>query len=70
MISKVLTVNCVSNIWLVREVLPNMLKRNRGHIVNISSVAGFVAGTRMADYCASKFASLGFNEAVRHEMFA
>jgi all-trans-retinol dehydrogenase (NAD+) len=68
MITKVLKVNCESNIWLVREVLPSMLSRNRGQIVTISSVAGLIGGPQMSDYYASKFASVGFSEALRCEL--
>lgn len=41
--SKVMVVNCESNFWTVREVLPGMLKRNRGQIVTIASAAGLAA---------------------------
>lgn len=45
-----------------------MMKRNHGHIVNIASSAGLVGVTGLADYCASKFAAVGFDESLRFEM--
>jgi all-trans-retinol dehydrogenase (NAD+) len=45
-----------------------MLKRNSGHIVTISSAAGLIGVRGLADYCASKFAALGFDESLRMEL--
>jgi len=47
-----------------------MLSRDHGHIVTIASVAGLVGVNRMADYCASKFADVGFHESLREELYA
>ena len=49
-------------------LLPNMIKSERGHIINISSVAGLVGINRLSDYCASKSALIGFNDALRAEL--
>ena len=46
-----------------------MVSEQRGHIVNISSVAGLVGANKLTDYCASKFALVGFNAALRTELF-
>ena len=35
-----LDVNCRALVWLTRELLPGMLERRRGHIINIGSIAG------------------------------
>ena len=45
-----------------------MLKRGSGHIVNIASAAGLVGVPRLTDYTASKFAAVGFDEALRLEL--
>ena len=66
--SKTLVVNVESQFWLLKEVLPSMVERNSGHIVNIGSVFGQTGYAGMTDYCASKFASYGFHEALRMEM--
>lgn len=46
---------------VTRAVLPGMRKRRRGHIMNLSSVAGSVGFTSASLYCASKFAVEGFS---------
>lgn len=45
-----------------------MIENNRGHIVTIASMAGFVGVSKLVDYCASKHAALGFDEALRVEL--
>src|SRR5699024_8571434 len=54
--------------WTARAFLPDMLKRNRGHIVTIASAGGLVGISKLADYCASKFAAVGFDESLRAEL--
>lgn len=51
----------------MRAVLPRMLARRRGHIVNIASAAGRVGTPYAAMYSATKFAVVGLTEAVRRE---
>ncbi|XP_071496085.1 epidermal retinol dehydrogenase 2-like [Diadema antillarum] len=67
-IEKVLEVNTMAYIWLIKAFLPDMLKRNQGHVVNIASLAGFVGVNGLADYCASKSAIIGFTEALSYEL--
>ena len=45
-----------------------MIAGKRGHIVTIASSAGLVGVNTLADYCASKFAAVGFNESLGLEM--
>ncbi|KAH3748713.1 epidermal retinol dehydrogenase 2-like [Dreissena polymorpha] len=45
-----------------------MIKRNHGHVVNIASSAGLIGVNGLADYCASKFAAVGFDESLRFEL--
>jgi uncharacterized protein len=56
------TVNCT------KAVLPAMLARRGGTIVNVTSIAGIMGFARMGGYCASKFAVIGFTEALRDEV--
>ena len=51
-----------------RLVLPSMIERKRGHIVNIASIAGKVGSANRAVYCASKFAVVGFTESLAEEV--
>jgi len=51
-----------------RFVLPSMMERKRGHIINIASIAGKVGSANRAIYCASKFGVLGFTESLAEEV--
>lgn len=52
----------------VKAVLPHMLRRDQGHIINIGSMAGKLATAKSAAYAASKHAVLGFTNALRAEL--
>lgn len=65
---KTMDVNCNAHFWTVKSFLPGMLKRNRGHLVSIASAAGLFGVAGLADYCASKFAAVGFDESIRAEL--
>lgn len=45
----------------VQAFLPNMIQQNHGHIVALSSIAGFIGLANVVPYCASKFAVRGNN---------
>jgi short-subunit dehydrogenase len=53
---------------LTAEVLPHMKGQGSGRIVNITSIGGKVAVPHLAPYVASKFALVGFSEAMRAEL--
>jgi NAD(P)-dependent dehydrogenase (short-subunit alcohol dehydrogenase family) len=59
------------NFWGVvhgcKVFLPTLLAQPEAHIVNVSSVFGFIAPEEQSAYCASKFAVRGFTESLRHE---
>ncbi len=61
-------VNLLGVVLTTRAVLPHMIERRRGHIINMSSVAGWVALPTYSVYAASKFAVRGFTEALRREV--
>jgi NAD(P)-dependent dehydrogenase (short-subunit alcohol dehydrogenase family) len=60
----VLSVNLWGVIRMVRAVLPHMLERGTGYIVNIASAAGLVAPALWIPYSTSKFAVVGFSEGL------
>lgn len=55
-------------VWCTQAVLPQMLARGDGAIVNVASIAGIMGYARMGGYCATKFAVIGFSEALRDEV--
>jgi len=55
-------------VWCTQAVLPQMLDRRGGTIVNVASIAGLMGYARMGGYCATKFAMVGFSEALRDEV--
>ena len=61
-------VNTMAHFWILKKFLPEMVKRNQGHIVTVASVAGNMAGCNMSDYHASKFANVGFDLSLRMEI--
>ena len=63
-----LDVNLLGVIWLTKKFLPDMMDRNQGHIVNVSSAAGLISSPKMGDYSASKYGVIGFSETLRMEL--
>jgi len=53
---------------LTRELLPGMIRRGQGHIVNVTSVASKLIWPGSAAYTATRWAINGFNEALRAEV--
>lgn len=51
-----------------QAVLPQMLARRSGAIVNVASITGIMGFARMGGYCATKFAMVGLTEALRDEV--
>ncbi len=62
-----LAVDLLGVIWAARAVLPHMYARRSGHIINMSSVAGWIAPPLYSIYSAGKFGVRGFSEALRRE---
>ena len=63
-------VNYFGIINVLKTLVPLMQKRGSGHIVNISSIAGFIGVYGYTAYGASKFAVSGFTDALRSELKA
>ncbi|MCE5268477.1 MAG: SDR family NAD(P)-dependent oxidoreductase [Planctomycetaceae bacterium] len=55
-------------LYAVNAVLPQMLERREGRIVNISSIGGKISVPHLLPYCASKFALVGLSQGLRAEL--
>ncbi len=60
--------NLLAPMRLCNRILPGMVERGSGHIVNISSVAGWIGARGMSPYCASKFGLRGFGESLSADL--
>jgi NAD(P)-dependent dehydrogenase (short-subunit alcohol dehydrogenase family) len=62
--------NVFGPVAMMKAVLPGMRARRRGHIVNVTSMGGFITLPGISFYCGSKFALEGISEAVGKEVAA
>lgn len=67
-IDEVLDVNLKGALYSTHAVLPGMLERGRGAVVNIASGAGLTGFPGAVAYCASKFGVVGFTESLDREV--
>jgi NADP-dependent 3-hydroxy acid dehydrogenase YdfG len=67
---RMVEVNLLGLLWCTHAALPIMREQGGGHIVNVSSVAGRVAGAGSAVYNMTKFGVHGFSEGLRQEALA
>ncbi len=63
-----MSVNFFGALYATQAVLPQMVARGSGHIVNIASIGGKIAVPHMLPYVASKFALVGFSEGLHAEL--
>jgi hypothetical protein len=61
-------VNLLGLIWMTQAVLPHMIERRSGHIINMASLASWLAPPTYSVYAATKFGVRGFTEALRREV--
>ncbi len=61
-------INANAPMYVALAVLPDMLKRDSGHICNIASAAGMLGVPKLSVYCASKWAVIGWTESMRVEL--
>jgi NADP-dependent 3-hydroxy acid dehydrogenase YdfG len=55
-------------LYVTRAILPGMIRRGRGHVVNIGSTAGHITYPRGAVYCATKAAEKSITEGLRQDV--
>ncbi len=65
---RIFNVNFFGMFYCCRETIPVMKKQGKGHIINISSIAGIIALPMTSAYNATKFAMNGFSDAMRREL--
>lgn len=61
-------INVTACMHVTRVFLPEMIRRERGHIINIASAAGLIPNPKMSVYVASKWAVIGWSESIRIEL--
>lgn len=67
-VTKLWRVNTLAHFVTVKEFLPDMIKKNHGHIMALTSSASFASLPQMSEYTTSKTASLAFFEVLRGEL--
>ena len=68
-IDLLIKVNLIGSMRVTRMVLPHMLARREGHIINMSSVAGLTSAPLIASYAASKNGLRAYTDALRREVY-
>src|SRR5205807_5736991 len=67
-VEKVMQINFMGAVYTTLALLPSMLERHAGRIVNVGSVAGRTGSPREAAYSASKFAMSGWSEVLAADL--
>ncbi len=65
---RIIQVNLMGVYYVTRAVIPNMMEKSTGDIINISSTAGLAGNALTSAYSASKFALLGLTDSLMQEM--
>lgn len=63
-----LETNYLGTVWMVRAVLPHLLERGRGHVVNVGSIASLEGVYGYSAYAPAKFAVYGLSQVLRAEL--
>ncbi len=65
---RILDVNVMGTYYVTRAVLPQLVEKNSGDIINIASTSGLNGSATSSAYSASKFAVIGFTESLAQEV--
>ena len=68
-VSEIMAVPYFAAFYLTKAFLPDMLERNSGHIVNMTSIAGFISFSGATAYIASRTAMIGFHKALTADLY-
>ncbi|MCG1035871.1 3-ketoacyl-ACP reductase [Polaribacter sargassicola] len=66
--SKIIQTNVMGMYYVTKEVLPYLIEKNKGDIINVSSTAGLNGNATTSAYSASKFAVIGMSESLMKEV--
>ncbi len=67
-IVRTININTIAPMFVTRAMLPGMIRRNRGHVCNITSAGGMLSNPKMSVYAASKWGAIGWSDSVRIEL--
>jgi short-subunit dehydrogenase len=67
-IERTMMINAIAPMNVAHVMLPDMIKRDKGHICNIASAAGMLSMPKMSVYAASKWSVIGWSDSVRIEL--
>ena len=66
--TKTMNINTLAPMFVTRAALPDMLRRNSGHVCTIASAGGMLSNPKMSVYTASKWGAIGWSDSVRIEL--
>jgi len=66
--SEIIQTNVMGMYYVTKEVLPYLIAKNEGDIINVSSTAGLTGNANTSAYSASKFAVIGMSESLMKEV--
>ncbi|MBE6233851.1 MAG: SDR family oxidoreductase [Bacteroidales bacterium] len=67
-IIKTMNINTMAPMFVTRAMLPDMLRRDTGHVCTIASAGGMISNPKMSVYSASKWGVIGWSDSVRIEL--
>ena len=66
--SQIIQTNVMGMYYVTKEVLPHLIDKNEGDIINVSSTAGLNGNATVSAYSASKFAVIGMSQSLMKEV--
>lgn len=67
-IQRTIDINIAGVMHVARAFLPDMIRQDEGHLINIASAAGLIPNPKMSVYAGSKWAVVGWSESLRLEL--